>query len=124
VDLGHLDVPSGPEAAKRARAALERWIGSTIATTKLQDAQLLVSELVANCVQHAAIGEGSPISISAGRTDALVWCEVADDGHDGTAARRQAQPRNGMGLNMVAGAAIRWGSSQVDGTKVWFELAL
>ena len=123
VDLGRTSVPSTADAPQLARAAVKGWVPSSVARGVLQDAQLLVSELVANSVQHADIAVGDPITISAGRTDATLWFEVADAGR-GPVARRTAQPGNGMGLNMVEAAASRWGTSRGEGTRVWFELAL
>ena len=115
---------SNLDAPQLARAAVKGWMPASVARGVRQDAQLLVSELVANCVQHSGIAADAPISISAGWTDALVWFEVGDAGREGGAARRAAKPSSGMGLNMVEAAASRWGSSPGDGTKVWFELAL
>ena len=66
----------------------------------------------------------APITIRSGWTDALLWFEVADAGRDQSVTRRPPVPRNGMGLNMVDTAASRWGSSEGQGTRVWFELAL
>ena len=123
VDLGRTHVPATADAPHLARAAIKGWVPSSVARGVLQDAQLLVSELVANSVQHADIAAGAPITISAGRTDATLWFEVADTG-SGPVARRRAPPLGGMGLNMVDAAASRWGTSRGDGTKVWFELAL
>lgn len=124
VDLGRTDVPSGMDAPQLARAAVKGWMPPSVARGVARDAQLLVSELVANSVQHAGTAAGAPITISAGWTDALLWFEVADAGRDGGATRRTPDPHSGMGLNMVHAAASRWGSSHDDGTKVWFELAL
>ena len=119
-----MSVPSTSDAPQQARAAVKGWMPPSVARRVIQDATLLVSELVANSVQHAGTAAGSPITISAGWTDALVWFEVADSGQDKEATRRAPVPQNGMGLNMVDNAASQWGTSHGDGTTVWFELAL
>jgi anti-sigma regulatory factor (Ser/Thr protein kinase) len=122
VDLGRTTFPCTADAPHLARAAVEGWMPDSVAPGVLRDAQLLVSELVANSVQHAGAGD-APIAISAGWRDGTLWFEVADAGREQRVERRRAQPSSGMGLNMVAAAASRWGTSRGDGTKVWFELA-
>ncbi len=117
-------MPSNADAPQLARAAIKSWMPSSVARGVRQDAQLLVSELVANSVQHAGVAADDPITISSGWTDALLWFEIADAGRNQSVTRRAPVPLNGMGLNMVDTAASRWGSTDGDGTTVWFELAL
>lgn len=124
VDLGRTSVPANADAPRLARAAVKDWMPTSVRPGVRHDAQLLVSELVANSVQHAGIAADAPITIRSGWTDALLWFEVADAGRDQSVTRRPPVPRNGMGLNMVDTAASRWGSSEGHGTRVWFELAL
>jgi anti-sigma regulatory factor (Ser/Thr protein kinase) len=124
VDLGRTSLPANNDAPRLARAAIMGWLPSSIARRVCQDAQLLVSELVSNSVQHAGTAADAPITITSGLTDALLWFEVTDAGRDRTVTRRAPLPLNGMGLNMVDTAASRWGSTDGDGTRVWFELAL
>ena len=124
VDLGRTSFPANDDAPRLARAAVKGWMPSSVERRVSQDAQLLVSELVSNSVQHAGVSADDPITISSGWTDALLWFEVADAGRDQSVTRRAPLPRNGMGLNMVDTAASRWGSTDGDGTTVWFELAL
>jgi anti-sigma regulatory factor (Ser/Thr protein kinase) len=119
-----MSVPSSPAAPRAARAAVEHWLPASIARTVLQDARLLVSELVSNSVQHGGAAGGDPITVSAGTRDGVVWFDVTDSGSRGSVARRRPLPKGGMGLNMVDAAASRWGTSYGDGTHVWFELAL
>jgi anti-sigma regulatory factor (Ser/Thr protein kinase) len=122
--LGRISVPSSLDAPHAARAAVAQWMPASLPRTLLLDAQLLISELVTNSVRHAAAAAGTPIIVTAGTSDGAVWFDVADAGERGGVARRPPQGTGGMGLNIVHTGATRWGTSDGDGTHVWFELAL
>ena len=122
--LGRMSVPPTLDAPRVARAAITQWMPASIPRTLVQDARLLISELVTNSVRHAGAAGGAPIVVSAGTSDRAAWFDVADAGDRGSVTRRPAQPKGGMGLNIVHAAASQWGTSDRDGTHVWFELAL
>ena len=122
--LGRMSVPSTLDAPRAARAAIRHWMPASVPRSVLQDAQLLISELVANSVQHAEQADGTPITVSAGTGNGVVWFNVANSGGRGSVTRRPPQPDGGMGLNIVDAAASRWGTSRGDGTHVWFEFPL
>ena len=122
VNLGSMSIPTSLAAPRLARAAVEDWMPVTTARAALQDAVLLVSELVANSVVHSGAAAGAPIIISAGSAHGLIWFEVADTGRAGSVARRASKGDGGMGLNLVDVVASQWGVSYGAGTKVWFEL--
>ena len=122
VPLGSTSLPSSADAPRAARAALKRWMAASFPLAVLQDAQLLISELVSNSFQHAGPAHGARIRVSAGTFDGVVWFDVADVGGRGSVARRPPQGSGGMGLNIVDAVAARWGTSDGDGTHVWFEL--
>jgi anti-sigma regulatory factor (Ser/Thr protein kinase) len=122
VPLGSTSIPSNADAPRAARAAIHRWMHASFPLTVLQDAQLLISELVSNSFQHAGPADSARITVSAGTLDGVVWFDVADVGGRGGVARRAPQGYGGMGLNMVNAAASRWGTSRGDSTHVWFEL--
>ena len=86
------------------------------------DAALLVTELVANVVDHV----GGEASLTLELTSSEGWLRIAV--RDGSSVRpvvqelSQARPR-GRGLRMVQAIADRWGSEDHQGGKrVWFEL--
>jgi anti-sigma regulatory factor (Ser/Thr protein kinase) len=124
VVLGRMSLRSSPDAPRAARAAIGQWLPASVPPNLLQDARLLISELVSNSVQHAGPAEGAAITVRAGTIDGVVWFDVADVGGRGSVTRRPPQPTNGMGLNIVDAAASRWGTSHGEGTHVWFELPL
>ena len=96
-----------------------------------ENAELLVSELVTNCVRHAGLPSEAPIEFSVRASPEVLMVEVADAGHGfdhGTGARPRAiagsASASGWGLFLVDHIADRWGAVQVDGeTRVWFELS-
>jgi len=88
----------------------------------LDDAALLVSELVSNVVDHV----GGEASLTVEVTLSGNWLRIAVV--DGSAIHPVVQelsldrPR-GRGLRMLQIIASRWGSDQQgDGKRVWFEL--
>ena len=62
-----LQVPLAPsaDAPARARSELTAWLEQDAApATLIHDAQLLVSELVTNCVRHADISQKQPLRLT------------------------------------------------------------
>ena len=89
------------------------------------DAQLLVSELVSNVVQHGAV----PARMLLRMTGPLLRVIVEDSGPDlpDTAAHPDPSACSGRGLIIVASIAAAWGISTVSGQVgkgVWFDLPL
>jgi anti-sigma regulatory factor (Ser/Thr protein kinase) len=119
-----LVLPAVPTAPAEARAVVEA-IGSDLPEPVLVDAKLLLTELVANVITHAARSIG-PVIIRI-RRNHLVRVEVLDPGPmfnpdprpPGTGAG------SGRGLYLVDTVATAWGVEPAEaGKKVWFELRL
>jgi anti-sigma regulatory factor (Ser/Thr protein kinase) len=87
--------------------------------------ELMVSELAANCVVHAAID----FEVSITRQDDVVRVEVTDaaDGQPSVRWPDPLQPK-GRGLQIVSALADRWGVERSPdgspGKTVWFTLEL
>jgi len=110
---------TAPRDARRFTVeTLRKWGADTV----VEEAELIVSELVTNALRHAS----SPSRVVLSTNDSCLRIEVADDGRGG-AVRRNAGPEdsNGRGLLLVEAMADRWGS-QHDGQEhvVWCEIAL
>jgi serine/threonine-protein kinase RsbW len=123
VQVGAAAIPSGPEAPSLARTLVSEWLDGRTPERPHDDVRLLVSELVSNSVRHAGQPAGAPVRLRAAAVDGVVRVEVHDHGH-GRVRRRAADGTGGFGLCLVERLAARWGVSHVDGTCVWFELAL
>lgn len=117
-------IQSGPLAPAAARAWVTRWLAGLVSEADLDDALLLISELVTNGVRHSGAAAGAPLRISAAVSGDVLRLEVADAGEGGAIARRAPDPGGGgWGLNIVDDLASRWGVEHGEGTQVWCELA-
>ncbi|WP_309484488.1 ATP-binding protein [Streptomyces himalayensis] len=93
-----------------------------------ETAELLLSELVANSVQHAFVPVGREIGVRVARYDGRLRVEVAD-ANNGRPAPREAQADEecGRGLALVVALAEKWGCCPRRhgiGKAVWAELLL
>lgn len=91
------------------------------ATSVLDEARLLVSELATNAVVHAATDFSVSVHIGAGR----VYVEVRDGDPLGIEVvdHLPGMPVRGQGLRIVGRLAGEWGSRSEDhGKVVWFSV--
>ena len=92
----------------------------------MEIAQLLLSELITNCVQHGAAGRPEVwINVRASLFPHALCVEVSDGG---PTFRHEPDPPStdlaaGRGLWLVAELSSRWGISDRGPARVWFELA-
>jgi serine/threonine-protein kinase RsbW len=91
----------------------------------LDDAQLLVSELVTNSVRHAQLASDARVRVSVEICDGFVRLEVEDPGDVAIGAvAPDREHGGGFGLFLVEALAQRWGSKHEGTTCVWAELAI
>jgi anti-sigma regulatory factor (Ser/Thr protein kinase) len=115
-----VSLPASTSAPEQARRAVDD-IGAGLADEQRFNLRLLVSELVANAVRHAATQNGSTIRLTARTGTARVRVEVSDQG-DGFDWKTRPPSSGGRGLPLIAALADRWGLTFEDGTTAWFEL--
>jgi anti-sigma regulatory factor (Ser/Thr protein kinase) len=111
-------------APRLARRALE----SALATTRvLEDARLVISELVNNAVLHSGCATDDIIRVTAQRDGSFLIISVHDPGI-GAEFPHLRDPKvpepGGYGLRIVKEIAARWGVENPDGHRVWAALAL
>jgi anti-sigma regulatory factor (Ser/Thr protein kinase) len=124
VELGTATLPCRPAATPAARALLTGWLHGRGGARLLDDARLLVSELVTNSIRHAGVPAGAALRITATANAGLIHVEVADPGsHGAVRLRAPNSTAGGWGLQLIDRLAVDWGVTHRRGTEVWFELA-
>jgi two-component sensor histidine kinase len=120
-----VDISGGPGAAARARRVVEAELDGRVSPQMMEDVTLLVTELIANGVRHGGADDDSFLHLMLEGQRGGLHVEVANasDSH-GMPARRPADLAGGggIGLNLVATLASRWGVRRGADTAVWFEL--
>lgn len=112
--------PSHPSSVPTARDAVRTWLADT---PKVDDAELIVSELVTNALRHGPVG-GMTVTVAAGPG----WARIAvTDGGVGEWHPEQSTPEDdsetGRGLGIVMGLASKLGQDvHPGGQTVWAEL--
>lgn len=74
-----IDLPSGSDAPGRAREWLG-WVRAYLGPGQLENARLMLSELVTNSVRHSGLAEGEPISVCARGSEHGIRVSVCDSG--------------------------------------------
>ena len=106
------------------RGAPDFWISSAIDVSEpvLENARLLVSELVANAVEH--VQEDGEIELRVGLAEGVLRVEVLDPGpgfESRAAPRRRPIAAGGWSSSTGWRCAGRWSHEPL---RVWFELQL
>jgi anti-sigma regulatory factor (Ser/Thr protein kinase) len=113
-----------PEAASQARAVVNDDLGRAVPGKVLEDATLLVSELVTNAVRHATQAGIPEVELRLKVEPERVRVVVSDPGEGFDAAPQlpTASETSGWGLYLVDRIADRWGVITKDRNEVWFEI--
>jgi len=106
-----MSVPFSPQSAGDVRRALVSWLahhGSSEAV--IQDARLVVTELVANAIRHASPLNNGTVLIRWKRDGAGVALSVSDGGgmRDPAVAIVGPESERGRGLAIVDALSVRW----------------
>jgi anti-sigma regulatory factor (Ser/Thr protein kinase) len=112
-----------PDSAADARQALSD-VSDHLTPGRLEDARLLVSELVTNAIRHAGLRDDELIKLVVVSGDRVLRIEVYDPGpgFEPTEPERDPARASGWGLYLVRELSDRWGVDNDSGTCVWFEL--
>jgi anti-sigma regulatory factor (Ser/Thr protein kinase) len=118
-----VDLALDPDSAAEARRALGE-VSDHLTPRKLEDARLLVSELVTNAIRHAGLDDDDVIKLVVVTGDRALRIEVCDPGPGFEVSEPQPDPArpSGWGLYLVRELSDRWGVEHTEQTRVWFEL--
>jgi anti-sigma regulatory factor (Ser/Thr protein kinase) len=125
-DQMSFELAGGPYAVTASRLALA-GLEDRLDPNVLFDIRLLVSELVTNCVKHAAVGPEDSIVLAVDIREADVRVSVVDTGPGfepppTPVSEQAAEAGSGWGLFLVDQLAESWGVERNAGATVWFEL--
>lgn len=120
-DQAVLELPHDVVAAREARSVVRELLQSWGYGALVDDAVLVVSELVTNAVEHAA----SAVAVVVNRSGDGVRIEVRDEGSGVPQERRASESAEaGRGLMIVSALASAWGVDAGPPSKtVWVELS-
>jgi anti-sigma regulatory factor (Ser/Thr protein kinase) len=112
-----------PDSAAEARRALGE-VSDHLSPRRLEDARLLVSELVTNAIRHAGLRANDVIRLVVMTGDHALRIEVCDPGWGFVLREPEPDPAqpSGWGLYLVRELSDRWGVERNKETRVWFEL--
>jgi len=108
-----------PGEARRSLEALRPRLDDAL----VDEAELLVSELVSNCVQHADLDGRDSIELRVRGTGSRLHVDVTDPGSGFDPGDVSSfNPHGGWGLWLLERLAHCWGVERGEVTRVWFEL--
>lgn len=121
-------LPPVPSSLSQAR----RMVGDTVEAPReaVQNAQLVLTELLANEIKHGRYAAGDPLVCTVKQRDSRLRIEVR---HSGTTFEFPKTPlhpplenrETGWGLALITRLADRWGVNDVRGAReVWAEIDL
>jgi anti-sigma regulatory factor (Ser/Thr protein kinase) len=118
-----VDLARDPDSAAEARRAVGE-VSDHLTPRRLEDAQLLVSELVTNAIRHAGLEHDDVIRLIVVTGDRALRIEVCDPGQGFEVTEPAPDPArpSGWGLYLVRELSDRWGVERDAETRVWFEL--
>jgi anti-sigma regulatory factor (Ser/Thr protein kinase) len=119
IDLRLRPDADSPAEARRSLEVLRPSLDDAL----VDDAMLLVSEIVSNSVRHASLDSSDAIHVRVRGSDSMLHVDVVDPGPGFDPERLPtARPNGGWGLRLLERLAHRWGVERNDVTRVWFEL--
>jgi anti-sigma regulatory factor (Ser/Thr protein kinase) len=116
------EVPNGPGAPAQARNLVDAF-ASRIPNGLLDDARLVLSELVTNSYKHAGNPEGAPIQVGLDLSESRLRVEVIDRSIFDPTPETPGELRSAKwGLVLVDRLAKRWDRISEGG--IWAEFDL
>jgi anti-sigma regulatory factor (Ser/Thr protein kinase) len=124
--LAEIALPPGLRAPGAARCVVDHCLSGLVTRRVLRDAELLVTELVTNSVDHGELGDDDSVLVSIYLATDRLRLEIQNPGTAGVVVPNRAgreSGQGGYGLDLVNLLATRWGVMRNRDTSVWFEMA-
>src|SRR4051794_13581006 len=116
----------GADCVPAARHAIREALSGELDERRLEDVELIVSELATNSVRHAGCDAGGELSVEADVRDDRVRLRMCDHGEGFEERHPQPPPAEasgGFGLVLLDRLSERWGVQRDGDFCVWFEVA-
>jgi len=107
-----------PGQARRTLEALRASVDDPV----VDDAALLLSEVVSNSVRHAGLEPSDAIEVRIRGSRSMLHVDVIDPGPGFEPGTRASENGGGWGLRLLDRLATRWGVERGETTRVWFDL--
>jgi anti-sigma regulatory factor (Ser/Thr protein kinase) len=124
--LAVAEIPLDAQAPSVARGITAQCLLDLVARPVIENAQLLVTELVTNSLLHSGAPRGLSVLVRVSLWGNRCRLEVEDPGDGATIARRPPDRvrGDGVGLNLVEMLSESWGVIHARGgpTRVWAQL--
>jgi anti-sigma regulatory factor (Ser/Thr protein kinase) len=124
-DVVTLPLPPSPSAPRLARETLAHNVGQRLSPDRLEDAALVLSEVVTNAVRHAGLGSDDHIEVRVRASDRDLLFEVSDPGRGfRPTPRGRDVETGGWGLQLLDRLSDGWGvhDRPGGGSVVWFRM--
>jgi anti-sigma regulatory factor (Ser/Thr protein kinase) len=116
-----ITLPKSPGSAAQARLFLDQ-VRDQLDEQVFENARLLLSELVANAIEH--VQEEGDLEVRITLSDGALRVEVLDPGPGFVPPPRPPDADRGWGLHFTERLASRWEVDSDGRARVWFELPL
>jgi anti-sigma regulatory factor (Ser/Thr protein kinase) len=124
-NLAEVALPTGFSAPGAARIVISHCLTGLVSDRVLHDAELLVSELVTNGMEHGELGDGDTVLVRVYLGADRLRLEIENSGTAGDVAVHppdRRSRRGGFGLNLVEMLSANWGVNRGGSTTVWLEM--
>jgi len=123
-ELGTVAIPAGIMAPGAARLVVDHCLRGLVAPRVLEDARLVVTELVTNRLLHADLRESDAVCVRVCVAGQAIRIEVENPGTVGTLAANGSDPQagRGFGLEIMQRLAVQWGVRRHGSTCVWVDM--
>jgi anti-sigma regulatory factor (Ser/Thr protein kinase) len=123
-ELGTVAIPVTMNAPGAARIVVAHCLRGLVTRRTVEDAELLVSELVTNSLVHGGLDSSDAVVVRVSLAARAIRVEVENSGTAGTLAAHEPDPQagQGFGLEIMERLTTHWGVQRDRTTRVWFEV--